>query len=106
MRLSSWQEKIEAAASEREVVDVVRDYLASHHYAVARLPDDCKPTRMIDGADISACTLALVRRHVVCVDLRDDFAHLMTAFFVLANTKVTRLLATSNDGNGALRDTA
>ena len=100
----SWQERIEAAGSDAEVVNVVRDYLSSHHYEIALLAASCRPASVIDSADVSAYTLALVRHYVDIVGRKGDFVHRLTAILVLANTKITRLLAASNDQDGATRD--
>jgi hypothetical protein len=106
VRALSWQERIEAARSEREIVDVVRDYLAANHYAFARLSEDCKPTRMVCASDISQCTLALVRRQVEAADPNDDFLHRAVAFFILANSHLNGVLAIANDDEDALKDSA
>lgn len=106
MQALSWQEKIEAAGSAEEVVGIVRDYLASHHYEVARLLAACRPSSMVDAADVGAYTLALVRHHVDIVGRKGDFVHRLTAVMVLANTKISRVLATTNDPDGAVEDRA
>jgi len=106
VRTLSWQEKIEAARAPQEIVSIVRDYLASHHYEIARLPAACRPSSMVDAADVGAYTLALVRHHVDVVGRKGDFVHRLTAVMVLANTKISRVLATTNDSDGAVEDTA
>ncbi len=106
MQALSWQEKIEGACTAQEIVGIVRDYLASHHYEIARLPAACRPSSMIDAADVGAYTLALVRHHVEIVGRKGDFVHRLTAIMVLANTKISRLLATTNDSDGAMEDRA
>ncbi len=62
--MSKWQQRLNAAISEREVLSIVREYVATLSEGdIARLPEPCQPHRFECGEDIKAFTLALSRHH-------------------------------------------
>ncbi len=97
MRALSWQERLDAACSEVEVVEVARDYLTSHHYDIARLPEDCKPGRMICGADVATYGFTLATRHFGGKAHTEHLIHRMAAFSVAANMRLSELARRTND---------
>ncbi|HET7548427.1 MAG TPA: hypothetical protein VFJ86_11685 [Usitatibacter sp.] len=97
MRALSWQERLDVACSELEVVEVARDYITSHHFEISRLPEDCKPNRMVNGADIASYGFALATRHFEGDVRCERLIHRMAAFFVAANVRLSQLATRTND---------
>jgi len=57
---------IDDAATEANVVRIVRDYLASlTRVELTGLPEDCWPGRIVDGKDIAVYAARLARRRVL-----------------------------------------
>ena len=62
MKDHTWQERIDEAGSEPEVVAVARDYLATlSHDEYAGLPLELRPRKIVDANDIAAYALDLAR---------------------------------------------
>ena len=60
--MSKWQQRLTASITEREVLVIVREYVATLSEGdVARLPDPCQPRRFETVDDVRAFTLALTR---------------------------------------------
>jgi len=58
----TWQERIEEAGTEPEVVAVARDYLARlSQDEYAELPLELRPRKIVDANDIAAYALDLAR---------------------------------------------
>ena len=98
MRTPTWQERLEICRTEREIVEVARNYLGSHdHFEISRLPDPCKPTRLVCGADVSEYALALADQASGGSDANPELIHRLAAFFLQAHTKLSRLGEKTND---------
>ena len=62
MKDHTWQERIEEAGTEPEVVAVTRDYLARlSQDEYAELPMELRPRKIVDANDIAAYALDLAR---------------------------------------------
>ena len=62
MKDLTWQERIEEAGTEPEVVAVTRDYLARlSQDEYAELPLELRPRKIVDANDIAAYALDLAR---------------------------------------------
>ena len=58
----TWQERLDSAASESEVVDVVRDYVAElTHAEFTSLPETLRPGKIVDANDVTTYAFDLVR---------------------------------------------
>ncbi|HUQ29752.1 MAG TPA: hypothetical protein VM051_14245 [Usitatibacter sp.] len=58
----TWQERLDAAATEADVVDVARDYLATlTHDEHMYLPAELRPQKIVDANDITTYAFELVR---------------------------------------------
>jgi len=84
-RRYSFLDSLEDADSEREVVGVVKEYLARLGPAeLATLPEDCWPGRIVDRDDISEYALRVARRRALSSQslandaLLDRIANLLT----------------------------
>ncbi|HXF79901.1 MAG TPA: hypothetical protein VN598_13615 [Usitatibacter sp.] len=99
MRTPTWQERLDICRTEREIVEVSRNYLASFdHFEISRLPDPCKPTRLVCGVDVSHYALALATQASDETDRNAELIHRLAAFFIQAHMKLARLGETTNDG--------
>jgi hypothetical protein len=103
----TWQTRLESALEEREVVGVVRDFVAQvTPPELRRLPDECRPGKFFDANDVTSFAFELARHH----DHPDpDIAaliHKMTAFFSEASIRLSQLLAHSRSKTGESRHSA
>ena len=88
----SWQERLRSAASERDLVSVARDYLATFSYdEISSLPEHCRPVRMVSAQDVADYAYVVVRRH--CDDSCGVEApiHRIAVFFANANARLGEL---------------
>lgn len=62
MKDQTWQQRIDAAGSEPEVIAVARDYLATiSPDEFAHLPGTLRPRKIVDAGDVSAYAFDLVK---------------------------------------------
>lgn len=102
-----WQELLDVAETEAKVIAIARDYLASlEPREVGRLPERCKPRKLLTAEDIGAFALDLVREHGEEMDEAAPIVHRMAAFFAHANIRLSRILAKANDDESGIREIA
>jgi hypothetical protein len=93
-----WHEKLDDAKSEREVVEIARDYLATlDYFQVNVLPKSCRPRKVLTPDDVASYAFDLVRYQY---DVTDESAELITrlaAFFATANARLSQLALKTND---------
>ena len=59
----TWQERLDSATSESDVVDVARDYLATvSPREFASLPETLRPGKIVDANDVTTYAFDLVRQ--------------------------------------------
>jgi thiamine biosynthesis protein ThiC len=59
----TWQERLDDAATEHDVLSVVRDYLATiSHEEYASLPPALRPGKIVDANDVTTYAFDLVRQ--------------------------------------------
>lgn len=98
MGAPSWQDRLEAAESEAEVVQVARDYMATLDPAqVALLPISCRPRKLITANDVSSYAFDLVRYECDDADDSAPFIHRLAAFFSHASIRLSEILRRTND---------
>lgn len=86
-----WRNVLAEAASQDEVLAVVRDYLALWSpEEIARLPAECRPGRMKDDVDVSRWAYCLAAQHC-SAQLGDDDDHLVTRMLVFTTQAAMRL---------------
>ncbi len=96
--LLAWHHRLSEAARVDEVVGVVRDYLAQWSPVdLARLPDPCRPGRIVDADDITLYALILVREQFNRDPVKDPMLTRMAGFFAAASRRVSQILAHSED---------
>lgn len=92
-RTVTWTDRLGAAQSESEVVDVVREYLALvSPEEFASLPQACRPPKIVDGADITSYAFELVRCRNDDRDVTDRI-HRIAVVLSFAATRLSALLA-------------
>ena len=94
----SWQDQLEEADTEAEVVQVARDYIATLDPAqVALLPAPCRPRKLITANDVSSYAFDLVRHECDDSDDAAPFIHRLAAFFSHASIRLSEILRRTND---------
>jgi len=94
LRAVSWSHRLATSSTEAQVVDVARDFLATFSpYDLARLPESCRPGRIVDANDVNELAFILVRH-----DHDDSLGtpraiHRLTTFFGNASLRLSELMA-------------
>ena len=105
MAAVSWQESLDLARSEPEVVKVVRDYVASLNPSeLGLLPAHCRPGKFFSAEDITSFAFDVVRYH--CGDDQEqtrELVHKLAAFFSSAATRLSRIMARASDSNAQVQ---
>jgi len=67
----TWQDRLNLAKSEAEVVSVVRDFAAQlSPQDISRLPPECRPPKFMDAEDVTSYSVTLMRRACASSDQR------------------------------------
>jgi hypothetical protein len=99
----TWQERLDAAVEEADVVDVVRDYLARlTHEEHMYLPANLRPQKIVDANDVTTYAFELVRHE--CHDegaqrLVQRMAHVMSR----ASIRLSQIMVTEHQQPGPLQ---
>jgi len=94
----TWQEKLDGAGTEAEVVEVARDYVATlDPQEVAALPEPCRPRKLLTANDVSSYAFDLVRYECDDADESAPFIHRLAAFFSHASIRLSEILRRTND---------
>jgi len=88
----TWQNTLEHAEAEAEVVAAAREFLAQFSpYEIESLPAKCQPPlKLVDGEDIAAYALELVRHDRQNLG-RDVLVGKLAAFFSLASLRISHV---------------
>jgi len=96
----TWQSRLDNAGSEREVVSIVREFLAQFTPSeIGAIPEHCRPGKIVDAEDVTTCAFELAR-----YDCRGDGETVMSklvAFFSNAARRLSQLLGSDGDGHGS-----
>ena len=94
----TWQQTLDQADSEHEVIKVVRDFVASlNPQELAGLPEACRPGKFFGAEDVTSFAFEVVRHHCADDEPARELVHKIAAFFAYASTALSRLLSKSND---------
>jgi hypothetical protein len=97
----SWHSRLEGACTEAEVVDIVRDFMATvSPYEIARLPAQCRPRKIVDASDITQYAFTIVRHHCDDGEGTARVAHRLASFFTSASIRLSQILSTPSDTLG------
>ncbi|HXF77679.1 MAG TPA: hypothetical protein VN598_02365 [Usitatibacter sp.] len=91
LRSVGWQGQLDKADRPEAVLVVARDYLAQvSPEEIAQLPEDCRPTRLVDADDVATYAFDLARRQ--SSPDSSDVLHKLAAFFADASNRLSQLL--------------
>ena len=91
MKDLTWQERIEDAGTEPEVVAVARDYLARlSQDEYAELPLELRPRKIVDANDIAAYALDLARHEAADPD-EMNLVQRLAQLLSLASVRVSEI---------------
>ncbi len=103
----SWQQKLDLAETELEVVHISRDYVATlDPLEVAILPPECRPRKMLVANDVASYAFDLVRYDCDELGKVAVLVHKLAAFFSHASIRLSEILRKTNDEHGASEETA
>jgi hypothetical protein len=102
----TWPERLDECASVKDVLDVVRVFMARFcPREIASLPPECRPGKIVDADDVSRLAFDLVRN--TCRDGEPrELLHKLAAVFAHASARIAELTARSNDAEEARLDSA
>ena len=104
MAAVSWHQSLDLARSEHEVLNVVREFVASlDPYQLAQLPAACRPGKFFDADDITSFAFDVIRHHCDEVDATRDLVQRIGAFFSYASTRLSQIMASPIEGNEVAR---
>ena len=90
----SWQDRLDNATSEGDVVVVARDFIAQFSpQEIDVLPEVARPGKFFDSNDITAYAFLLVRRD--CDDRAAPVVHKLAGFFSRASIRLSQIMARS-----------
>ena len=93
----TWQDRLNSATTEREVVAVARDYVAGLTPGdVERLPEPCRPGKFFDAQDITSYAFALVRHDCSVDGATFRLVQKLSDFFSKASMQLAKIMASSN----------
>ena len=91
---TTWQEQLDGAHTESQVVMVVKDFVASlEPWQVATLPAHCRPGKFFDANDVTEYAFTLIRSES---DDDTESARLvdrLSAFFAAASIRLAQILS-------------
>ena len=94
MRKERWREELAAADTEKDVVNVVRDYIALlTHDELSSIPGNARPGLVRTGEEIAGWAVSLVRSQLVYIAQSEGVEVMrdMSEFFAAAAAKITEI---------------
>ena len=89
----SWQHQLDQAATEADVVAVVREFMATvSPWEVARRPERLRPRKIVDAADITEYAFDLVRGDVADNEGTERVLHRLAHVFSRASLRLSSIL--------------
>jgi hypothetical protein len=98
MTAFSWSERLDLASSEWQVVQAVREFVASlEPREIGMLPEECRPGKFFDAADVTLYAFILARHR--CGDDSEAAALVakLSQFFSDASIRLSRIMAAPNE---------
>jgi len=94
----SWQQRLKDARSDADVVAVTRDFLATFSpYDLARLPEACRPGRIVDAGDVNDLAFILLRHDHDDSQGTARCIHRLTNFFTNASVRLSEITASREE---------
>lgn len=98
-----WEDRLDVATTEPEVIALARDFLASFTPGeIGRLPESCRPRKLIDADDVTSYAFELAWRNCEDGDVIERFAR----FFSQASRRLSQILARAADSQDGQRRSA
>lgn len=91
---TTWQEQLDDARTESDVVGVIRDFMASvEPREIAMLPPSCQPGKFFDANDVTSYAFTLIRNE--CEDSTEAarLGKKLSAFFAAASIRLSQIMA-------------
>jgi hypothetical protein len=96
----SWIERIDAATSTTEILDIARVYTASLTLdEISALPLECRPRKLVDASDLSEYAMDLMRASCDSPE-PSPLVLKLAAVISHAATKSSEVLSVANDESG------
>ena len=93
----NWKSLLQRATDTREVLSIVRDYLATLTPAdVATLPRRLQPAKLVDAEDLASYALDMVRFHTEGDGRAPALTARLSEFLSCANQRATQLMSSAN----------
>lgn len=107
MDSNGWEEALDSARGEREVIALVREFVASLDYhEISAMPPDLRPGKFFVAGDVAGYALKLARHVADAPDPPLAGAHRFVAFFLHAHLRLSQVLAPTNDALGGAESIA
>ena len=90
----SWQDQLDAAATEADVVAVVREFMATvSPWEVARLPEELRPRKIHDASDVTQYAFDLVRGDILDNEGTQRVLQRLAHLFSRASLRLSAILS-------------
>ena len=97
-----WASRLAAATNEHDVVVAARDFLSEFTFEeVKRLPEICRPFRIVDGQDITWYAMTLLRHKFDPANREHGLETRLTTFFSEASVRLAQVALPSEDRESA-----
>ena len=98
----SWAERLEEAQTEGEIVSLARYFVARFGpEELARLPERCRPARIVDSEDISEYAMTLVRCELEIQGPERGLLTRMATFFSAASLRLSEVSTPRDNARSA-----
>ncbi len=102
-----WPARLDACDTESAVLDATREFLATLDPAdIARLPETCRPRRLVDANDVAGYAMDLMHHHCGACGDGSAFVDGLAAFLAHASMRLSRILARAKEHQGGSRESA
>ena len=103
----TWQDRLNSACSEAEVVAVAKDFIAQFAPdEIHELPAACRPGKFFDANDITGYAFALIRHNCQGEERVSVLVHKLVAFFSEASIRLSKIMASDNASQEDSRQSA
>ena len=103
----TWQDRIQIASTEAEVVVAARDFVAQFTPdEINELPSLCRPGKFFDANDITSFAFALVQHHCGDDAKTAKLVQKLATFFSNASIRLSEIMASRNEFQDDSRQSA
>ena len=90
----SWQDQLDRAKSEADVVAIVREFMATvSPWEAARLPEPLRPRKITDASDVTQYAFDLVRGDILDNEGTQRVLHRLAHLFSRASLRLSQILS-------------